>query len=60
MYLLIWRPVIRKLECFRLAIPDHFIEHGTVDSQRMKTGLNVQAVLDAVEQSWEDIGNNRK
>ena len=50
-------PEVRVLP---LAIPDHFIEHGTVDSQRMKTGLNVQAVLDAVEQSWEDIGNNRK
>ena len=43
-----------------LAIPDHFIEHGTVDRQRMKIGLNVQGILDAVEQSWENLVNNRK
>ena len=43
-----------------LAIPDHFIEHGTVNSQRVKTGLNVQGILDAVEQSWENLVNNRK
>ena len=43
-----------------LAIPDHFIEHGTVDRQRMKIGLNVQGILDAIEQSWEDLVNNRK
>ena len=50
-------PEVRVLP---LAIPDHFIEHGTVDSQRVKTGLNVQGILDAIEQSWEDLGNNRK
>ena len=50
-------PEVRVLP---LAIPDHFIEHGTVDRQRMKTGLNVQGILDAVEQSWEDLVNNRK
>ena len=50
-------PEIRVLP---LAIPDHFIEHGTVDRQRMKIGLNVQGILDAVEQSWENLVNNRK
>ena len=50
-------PEVRVLP---LAIPDHFIEHGTVNSQRVKTGLNVQGILDAIEQSWEDLGNNRK
>ena len=39
-------PEVRVLP---LAIPDHFIEHGTVDRQRMKIGLNVQGILDAVE-----------
>lgn len=50
-------PEVRVLP---LAIPDHFIEHGTVDRQRMKIGLNVQGILDAVEQSWENLVNNRK
>ena len=37
-------PEVRVLP---LAIPDHFIEHGTVDRQRMKPGLNVQGILEA-------------
>ena len=50
-------PEVRVLS---LAIRDHFIEHGTVDSQRVKTGLNVQGIVDAVEQSWADLVHNRK
>ena len=50
-------PEVRVLS---LAIRDHFIEHGTVDSQRVKTGLNVQGIVDAVEQSWADLAHNRK
>ena len=50
-------PEVRVLP---LAIGDHFIEHGTVDSQRVKTGLNVQEIVDAVEQSWADLVRNKK
>ena len=50
-------PEVRVLP---LAIGDYFIEHGTVDSQRVKTGLNVQGIVDAVEQSWADLVHNKK
>ncbi len=44
-----------KVRVLPLAIPDHFVEHGTVDRQRAKTGLSVQGILDAVEQSWAGL-----
>ena len=50
-------PEVRVLP---LAIGDHFIEHGTVDSQRVKTGLNVQEIVDAVEKSWAELVHNKK
>lgn len=44
-----------KVRVLPLAIPDYFVEHGTVDRQRAKTGLSVQGILDAVEQSWAGL-----
>ena len=50
-------PEVRVLP---LAIGDRFIEHGTVGSQRAKTGLNVQEILEAVEQCRADLEDKRK
>ena len=50
-------PEVRVLP---LAIGDRFIEHGTVGSQRAKTGLNVQGILEAVEQCRTDLEDKRK
>ncbi len=37
-----------------MAIWDHFVEHASVDSQRLRTGLHVPGILEAIEQSLTD------
>ena len=50
----------QEVRVLPLAIGDRFIEHGTVGSQRAKTGLNVQGILEAVEQCRTDLEDKRK
>ena len=50
-------PEVRVLP---MAIWDHFVEHASVDSQRLRTGLHVQGILEAIEQSLTDQGHDNR
>ena len=50
-------PEVRVLP---MAIWDHFVEHGSVSSQRLKTGLHVQEILEAVRENETDLKHDNK